>query len=203
MAHDKAPENMAPPTAFAGARDLLTGQTILMPQEDHDAYYTFVRTYSAQFQPQTFDEQQMVRTMADTQWRLNRSRAIECNLLTYQVSQLNNVVPSNHTEPQTALTLARMAGMLTKELARMSLYERRLTDVLESTRKTLERVQHARRASHEASLRIAAAIREMRKRQQQAWKPADNGFQFSLDEIDKHLNHEKVVAQAKTFTARC
>ena len=195
---------MAPPAAFKATRDPVTGQAFMMTEQDFDAYYTFVKKYTAEFQPQTHDEQQMVRTIADTQWRINRANAIECNLLNFHVSQMNNIVPSSNTESQTALTLARIYGGLTKELSRMSLYEKRLNDLLVSTKKVLERTQKARRASHEESIKIAASIRTMRQKQQQTWKPSDDGFEFSIQEIDAHLNRENVVSQAKTFSAaRC
>ena len=194
---------MAPPANFNASRDPVTGQAFIMTDTDYHAYYAFVKKYTAEFQPQTHSEQQMVRTIADTQWRINRSRAIECNLLSYQVSQLNNIVPSNNTESQTALTLARMAAGLTKELARLSLYEQRLNKLLESTMDRLEHIQSSRRSSHNESLKIAAAIRAMRQKQQQAWAPPDHGFHHTMDEIDAHLNYEHTVRQAAAFTSRC
>jgi hypothetical protein len=203
MAHDNPPADMAPPSAFAGTRDPVTGQVLVMPDQDLDAYYAFVKKYTAQYQPKTHDEQQMVRTIADTQWRLNRSRAIENNFLSYHTSQLNNIVPSNNTDSQTALTMARMAAAFSREIARMSLAEKRLTSIIESTRRTLLRTQKARIASHEASMKVAAAIRTMREKQQQTWNPADDGVNHTLDEIDAHRKYENLVSQAKSFSARC
>jgi hypothetical protein len=194
---------MAPPSAFLGTRDLLTGQPVVMTEQDFRTYHSFCKKYIDEFEPKTHAEEQMVRTIADTQWRLNRARAIECNLFSFHVSQANNVVPSNNTECQTALTQARMVSTLTKELSRLSIYEMRLTQVLESTLDRLQRSQQERRAKQLESLQIAAAIRTMRQQQRQSWTPSDDGFQFTLPEIDAHLRYENLVRQATTFTARC
>ncbi len=87
MASKKHRPKMAQPAAFLGGRDPVTGQSLIMTEQDDKAYPYFCKEYFLEFDPKSHSEKQLVRTIADTQWRLNRARAIECNLLTFDLSQ--------------------------------------------------------------------------------------------------------------------
>ncbi len=53
----------------------LTGHVIVLPSEDHAAYQAHTQRFFADLQPQGALEQQLVQSIADTSWRLNRSTA--------------------------------------------------------------------------------------------------------------------------------
>src|SRR6202521_4976279 len=59
----------------------LTGQTIILPAEDLDAYRAFTRTFFDDYKPVGISENQLVQSLADTSWRLNRAAALENNLV--------------------------------------------------------------------------------------------------------------------------
>src|SRR6266852_3759344 len=59
----------------------LTGHTIILPKEDLDAYHDFTDKSFAEFKPKGFLEKQLVPSLADTSWRLNRVAALEHNLI--------------------------------------------------------------------------------------------------------------------------
>ena len=60
----------------------LTGQIIVLPGDDLEAYQRHVESYVNQCKPKGAIEAQLVQTLADTAWRLNRVSALENNLLT-------------------------------------------------------------------------------------------------------------------------
>src|SRR6266849_11043033 len=50
----------------------LTGHTIVLPSEDLAAYQRFTKRFFDDLKPQGILEEQLVQTLADTSWRLNR-----------------------------------------------------------------------------------------------------------------------------------
>ena len=58
----------------------LTGRTVLMPGDDAALYTAHLQRYLAEFDPSSDGENDLVQTLADTQWRLNRIPALEMNL---------------------------------------------------------------------------------------------------------------------------
>src|SRR5580700_10520003 len=51
----------------------LTGHVIVLPAEDHAAYESHTQRFFADLQPNGALETQLVQSLADTSWRLNRS----------------------------------------------------------------------------------------------------------------------------------
>src|SRR5579862_9141343 len=63
----------------------LTGQMIVMPTEDLDAYQSHLKSFTDEYSPKGATESHLVQALADTSWRLNRVAALETNLLTLTV----------------------------------------------------------------------------------------------------------------------
>src|SRR5438874_13800128 len=55
----------------------LTGQVVVMPYEDLQAYNAFVERYINGLDPRNEPEQQLALDMANTVWKLNRCSSIE------------------------------------------------------------------------------------------------------------------------------
>ncbi|MBV9034075.1 MAG: hypothetical protein JO182_06240 [Acidobacteriaceae bacterium] len=58
----------------------LTGRTVLLPSEDAEAYETHLLQYLDRFAPVGERETELVQSLADTQWRLNRIPGLEFGL---------------------------------------------------------------------------------------------------------------------------
>src|SRR5208337_2773263 len=76
----------------------LTGQTVVLPSEDLAAYQAFTKRFFDDLQPRGMVEEQLVQTLADASWRLNRARAIETNLLTLGQVEAEGGITSGHPE---------------------------------------------------------------------------------------------------------
>ncbi len=59
----------------------LTGHVIVLPSEDRAAYETHTQRLFDDLQPKGALEEQLVQSLADTSWRINRIAALETNLL--------------------------------------------------------------------------------------------------------------------------
>ena len=73
-------------TSLNALRHGLTGQIVVMPTEDLDAYQSHVKSFTDEYHPQGATEAHLVQALADTAWRLNRAASLEANLLTLGVS---------------------------------------------------------------------------------------------------------------------
>jgi len=58
----------------------LTGQTVVLPEDDLAAYENHCAQFHAELKPKGLLETKAVQTIADTYWRLARIRAMENNL---------------------------------------------------------------------------------------------------------------------------
>src|SRR5436190_13328446 len=58
----------------------LTGQTVVLPEDDLAAYRRSSAQFHAELKPHGLLETKAVQTIADTYWRLDRIRAMENNL---------------------------------------------------------------------------------------------------------------------------
>ena len=58
----------------------LTGQTVVLPDDDLAAYRASCAQFFAELKPVGLIESKAVQTIADTHWRLDRIRAMENNL---------------------------------------------------------------------------------------------------------------------------
>src|ERR1700689_87442 len=70
----------------------LTGQIVVMPNEDLQAYQSHLKSFTDEYHPKGATEAHLVQSLADTSWRLNRVAALETNLLTLaSVSELSPI----------------------------------------------------------------------------------------------------------------
>ena len=87
----------------------LTSQIIVMPEEDLNAYQRHARTFFDDLKPKGAVEQQLVQSLADTAWRLNRIPALEANVLTLDMHAHTGSIDleidkeSHHAEVRAAL----------------------------------------------------------------------------------------------------
>src|SRR5437588_10595982 len=69
-------------SSMNACRHGLTGQTIVMPDEDMAAYHDFVTNLVTTLDVANSVEQQLAASWASFQWRINRAAAIEENMMT-------------------------------------------------------------------------------------------------------------------------
>ena len=141
----------------------LTARNPLLPSEDHAAYQDHCRNFFAEYQPANATESQLVQEIADTSWRLNRIPLLEAELFA-QAPNPESLIP---------------------QLGCLSLQSSRLARQLQRTLKQLRDIQSDRRDTEKRELDRAAALLELNKHQGTEWHPADDGFVFSKEQIER------------------
>ena len=144
----------------------LTARTPVLPSEDPAAYESHCQQFRDEYQPATPTETQLVRELADTAWRLNRVPLIEARLLSVQ----------DGLRILDAHRLLQSIGVQSNRLSRQ----------FHKTLDQLRSIQADRRQREQRELKHAAALYELHKRQGTQYDPAQDGFVFSIAEIESH-----------------
>jgi hypothetical protein len=174
----------------------LTGHIVVLPTEDQAAYQIHLRRFVDQFQPKGALEEQLVQSLGDTTWRLNRVPATEATFLTLAAEDLLDSVPTNEPRAAAALAQAQAFHHQSHTLANISIYEQRLARLFDRTLKQLREIQ-AERREHEARQMIdAAQILQMHEERDLPYDPAQDGFVFSTAEIETFIRRRDRIDEA-------
>jgi hypothetical protein len=134
----------------------LRGQTAVLPDEDRAAHQAFCGGIVDEFAPATPMELNLAQSIANDLWRLNRARAIECNMIA--VGQLEDDPDPDHDPAmQIALAGARTFMNHAGKFGLLSLYEQRIHRAVHKNRAELRQMQAERRqVSHRDQQATAA-----------------------------------------------
>ena len=168
----RTPEGKAVSRRNATTHGLTAQVNALVGDENPDDFLTFRQRMFRDLAPSGPAETSLAEALVAQHWRLQRIPSIEV-----------------HT-----LTLSRNA---VAELARLGLYEQRLIRLISQTHAALVQLQTARRAADHEQMVQAAALRKLHKDHNRPFDPADFGFVFSLDDIDRYAARCSDLGAAK------
>jgi hypothetical protein len=172
----------------------LTGQIVVMPTEDLQAYQLHLKSFTDEYHPQGATESHLTQALADTSWRLNRVAALETNLL--------NLAATGDPLID-ALGIAASLESQSKALANLSMHSQRLSRQFERTVIQLRNLQETRRAKENQELNQVVDIIEMYESQGQVYDPSDHGFVFSEPQIESAIRlrtRERLAEEAYEHT---
>jgi hypothetical protein len=191
-------------TRLNGLRHGLTGQTVVMPHEDRDAYEQFRRVTIAGLQPADDAERALAEVITDDKWRLNRARAIEENIFSLQLSA-TPVSGDVDDEINQALNQAQTFLDHAREIQLLTLYAGRIARAIDKNKAELKSLQTARIQAREAALEEAILLTELAQSKGETCVPADldpgTGFGFSTSEIHRLIDRRKRLAEARALFA--
>ena len=141
----------------------LTGQIVVMPNEDLAAYRAHVKSFTDEYSPKGATEAQLVQQLADTSWRLNRAATLEANLY----------------------ALAAALDSQSKALNNLSLHSQRLSRQFERTVTQLREIQKTRLSLERDQLTDLLRIMEMHESKGKTYNPSQDGFVFTEQEISR------------------
>ena len=153
----------------------LTSRLPVLPTEDPAAYQQHCKQFHDEHEPATATEFQLVQELADTAWRLNRIPLLEADLFERAAN------PPNET--------ARMLFDIvdaTKAIAKLGIHGNRLSRQFQKTLQLLTEIQGDRQLTERRDLVRAAGIMELCKHKGLPWNPADDGFDFSIEFVQKY-----------------
>ena len=177
----------------------LTGQIVVMPTEDLAAYQLHLKSFTDEYTPEGATEANLVQSLADTSWRLNRVAALETNLLTLGVATAFSPIADAPSQVQDAFSIVAALESQSKALSNLSLHSQRLSRQFERTVIQLREVQKIRRAQEDRDLDNLRDIIEMYEDKGETYDASEDGFVFSEDQIDNAIrrrNRERLTEQA-------
>jgi hypothetical protein len=125
----------------------LTGRVVVLPSEDLNVYRAFCQDLMADLAPETALERQYAQTFCDTQWRLNRARSYEDNMLALGHFELADSLHAEDPQILAAMTAAKTFRENSKAFVNLSLYEQRLARQQKEALRQLQELQAQRKAS--------------------------------------------------------
>src|ERR1700676_4901687 len=169
----------------------LTGHTIVLPSEDQSAYQRHSQSFLDEYRPKGATESQLAQTLLDTAWQLNRAAALETNLFSLGITEMEDQIRASHPEAEAALAMALAYREHNRAFANLGIYRQRLAREFERTLALLRQLQVERRQTEKCELRQAAKFLKMHQDQNLPYQPADDGFVFSTAEIERHIIREE------------
>ena len=164
----------------------LTGQMVVMPGEDAEAYAAFRAKIFADAAPVGSIEEIHAQTVADTQWRLERARRLESSLVAlakYEPIPEAIAAIEDQAERQ-AMIHAYGFDKRARILHNLQLQEARLQRTLFKALAELKQLQSARATAVQENLRQAIIIRKTCEQQHRPFAAADFGFVFTTEQLD-------------------
>jgi hypothetical protein len=160
----------------------LTGQIVVMPTEDLQAYQLHLKSFTDEYAPKGATESNLVQALADTSWRLNRVAALETNLLTLGITSASPITDAP-PQVQDAFSIVAALESQSKALANLSMHSQRLSRQFERTVMQLRDLQKIRRAQETLELGSLLDIMEMYEDKGETYDPSEHGFVFSEQQI--------------------
>jgi hypothetical protein len=169
----------------------LTGRTVLLPGDDGDRYERHLNQYKKAYQPLGERELELVQSVADTTWRLDRIPGIEEAIyakgnseFAAEVSDLDRLARSASLRMRTYLAYER-------QLRNLNLQEMRLHRLREKLIAEIKQLQKEREQKEKDDLSIAAKLYVAAKHDRRPFNPSDFGFEFSTADIEGYLHGQR------------
>jgi hypothetical protein len=122
-----------------------TGRTVLLPSDDAGAYRRHIAAYETEYKPVGLRECELVQSLADTQWRLNRISGLEMAIYAIGHVEFSGTIEPEKIELTTHLKYE-------KQLRNLQLQETRLVRRFHKEMAELRELQKERQAWDETEL---------------------------------------------------
>ena len=122
----------------------LTGRAVLLPNDDAAQYERHVARYFSDFEPAGDRESELVRGLADAQWRLNRIPSLEINIYAVARIQFKEMFQQEPAAVRAALIEAQTFITYQKQFSNLSIQEYRLRRQYQKDLAELKQLQSGR-----------------------------------------------------------
>jgi len=133
-------------TRLNGLRHGLTGQTILLPEDDRAAYHEHCAGILAELAPEGPRETWIAQSAADEYWRLNRIKAVEDNIFALGIESHSGEF---HEDALTNAALAQAHAFVdhAHQINLLSIYEGRINRSVAKKLAELAELQRVRKVA--------------------------------------------------------
>ena len=153
----------------------LTGSTVLLPGDDAALYERHVSRFFAEFKPRGERETELVQSLTDAQWRINRIPALEMGI--YALARVNFKDMFAQEEPAVREALIQVHAFIThqKEINNLSIQELRLRRNYQKDLAELKELQRLRAQGEKTSKTADQKV----ARSAPSLPESEIGFEFS------------------------
>jgi hypothetical protein len=163
----------------------LTGATVVLPNEDANKYRAYIAEYEAEFQPAGVQERDLVQSLADLRWRLNRIPALEAALDSHARAKFFEKFSECAEQEREFRLDVDVYNENAKKLHNIHLHEARLARRYEKELVVLRALQQERKAKEAKAAQAAAEAKSQPTAPAQTTTAAaaagssENGFEFA------------------------
>ncbi len=179
----------------------LTGRTVLLPNDDSEAYRRHIRSYENKFKPVGPEETDLVQSIADTIWRILRIPGLELAIYAKGSLVFAGAFNDRPADERPALIEAETYLMYGKEFKNLHIQEARLLRRREKESAELRRLQQERTTEEKKALSAAAKLYAAAKAEGKSFEPADHGFDFSMQAIEAHIELTRGAQKTQSASA--
>ncbi len=164
----------------------LTGRTVLLPGDDAALYEAHVARFVERFKPAGDEEQNLVQSLADTEWRLLRIPTLEAGIYALGRLEFAELFPNEEQTVRNQLIETKVFLTYQRQLNNLSIQENRLLRRREKDTAALRELQENRKRKEKARLDEAARqyIVAVGEERNDEWEPEQFGFEFSIEQIE-------------------
>ena len=192
-------------SALNATRHGLTGQTVVMPTDDLNAYTEFLTSFQDDLNPGGAFEKQIVQQLADHSWSLNRASAWQTNFITLDAELQPDQVSTGLPQVQDAFAHAGAAERKSKTLSNMSMYVQRINRVMEKLMNQLRTLQSERFERERVEMEKAVLVLRLHQEETRKSKtpvpydPQADGFVFTAAQVQAAAHKSGRVREAYRF----
>ena len=146
---------------------LFSTKSFLLPGENQEDFDRLLYHYTREHNPKGQTEEDLVRHLAQTEWRRRRIPALEAD-------SIQKSLDSGDTER--------------KFMHTYSIYDQRFLRIIQATLKILADLQAKRKRETAVHFRLAIILYKYNQANHIEWNPADDGFVFSRSLLNRQLD---------------
>ena len=176
-------------SSLNSTRHGLTSQLVLLPGEDAAPYNAFSAKLLTELVPEGTLEQMLAQTICETQWRIERARKNEANILALPHFEELPAALDAIEDParRNAMIEAYACTKYEKALRNLHIQEGRLQRALAKAIEDFQSLQQQRHIAEHDKLTSAINARKYHQALELLFQPIDFGFVFTTGQIDREI----------------
>ncbi len=176
-------------SSLNSTRHGLTSQLVLLPGEDAFFYNAFSAKILMELAPQGTLEQMLAQSICDMQWRIERARKNEANILALPHFEELPAALDAIEDParRNAMIEAYACTKYEKSLRNLNIQESRLQRGLAKASENFKSLQQQRHTAEHNKLTAAINTRKYHQALELPFQPTDFGFVFTTGQIDREI----------------
>jgi hypothetical protein len=150
-------------SALNGFKHGLTGQRMILQPHELETYRRLTEALRAQYQPETEIENQLVQHVINSNMRLHRIAAIDCNL--FSIGLFENTRDDVEHDAATESVIAQTRAWIKQadSFEKLGRYESRISRAMLKYMRELEHVQHLRKTQVPQAVQVEESKPETEK----------------------------------------